>query len=64
MLLAIVITLYALVWSVPNIPTSYPSWYNLFFATLGPLRLFKHIETGRRRSGGLAVRAGGYNRTA
>jgi hypothetical protein len=46
---AAVLTLLAVVWSVPNYFASLPSWYNLFFATFGTLCLFKHLDTGLRR---------------
>ena len=35
--------------SVPIYAEGMPSWYNLFFATLGTLALLQHIDTGRRR---------------
>ena len=48
-LLSGLITLLAVVWSVPNYFAGFPSWYNLFLATWGALALLRHIETGRRR---------------
>jgi len=46
---AAAVTLLAVVWSLPNYTAAMPSWYNLFFATLGVAALFRHIETGRAR---------------
>ena len=43
------ITLLAVIWSVPNYPAAMPSWYNLFLATFGILALLEHLEDGRRR---------------
>ena len=45
---AFLVTLLAVVWSVPNYFASLPSWYNLFFATFGTLALFRHGESGRK----------------
>jgi hypothetical protein len=42
---ATLLTLLAVVWSVPLYPTSLPSWYNLYFATFGTAALFRYIET-------------------
>jgi hypothetical protein len=47
-LVAALVTLLALVWSVPNYPASMPSWYNLFCATFGVLALLKWREDGAR----------------
>lgn len=44
-----VVTLLAVVWSIPNGPSPHPSWYNLFLATFGILFLFKYLETNQRR---------------
>ena len=44
---AILLTLLATVWSVPNYFASLPSWYNLFLATLMTLALARSIETPR-----------------
>lgn len=43
-LIAAAFTFLAVAWSVPNYPTAMPSWYNLFFATLGVAALFQYIE--------------------
>lgn len=37
------LTLLAVAWSVPNYTAPMPSWYNLFFATLGVLALFCNV---------------------
>ncbi len=46
-LAASAVTLLAVLWSVPNYPSSMPSWYNLFFATFGLAALLRYLE--RRR---------------
>ena len=43
-----VVTLLAIVWSIPNYPAAVPSWYNLFFATTGVAALARYLETDRR----------------
>lgn len=43
--LAGLLTLLAVAWSVPNYFASLPSWYNLFLATFGVLALLWHVET-------------------
>ena len=43
------ITLLAVVWSVPNEFVAIPSWYNLFLAAWGVLALVRHVETGQSR---------------
>ncbi len=48
-LLAGLITLLAVAWSLPNYFAGSVSWYNLFLATWGTLALLRHVETGRRR---------------
>jgi hypothetical protein len=48
-LLAGLITLLAVAWSLPNYFAGSVSWYNLFFATWGTLALLRHVETGLRR---------------
>ena len=55
-------TLLAVAWSVPNYPSSLPSWYNLFLASGGLLALLKYTETRGSRwlcvagiCGGLSV---------
>lgn len=48
-LVAGLVTLLCLAWSVPNYSASMPSWYNLFLATFGSLALFRHIDTGGTR---------------
>jgi hypothetical protein len=42
------LTLLAVVWSLPNYFAGLPSWYNLFFATFGLWAFFKELESGRR----------------
>jgi 4-amino-4-deoxy-L-arabinose transferase-like glycosyltransferase len=44
-----VVTLLAVVWSLPNYTAPMPSWYNLFLATFGAAALFRHLEDGRPR---------------
>ena len=43
-----VVSLLAIVWSIPNYPAAVPSWYNLFFATAGVAALARYLETDRR----------------
>jgi hypothetical protein len=45
-LAAAAVTLLAVAWSVPNYPTPMPSWYNLFFATMGAAALLRYLEAG------------------
>ena len=42
-------TLLAVTWSLPNYPAAVPSWYNLFWGTLGTAALLRHLETEHRR---------------
>jgi 4-amino-4-deoxy-L-arabinose transferase-like glycosyltransferase len=58
---AVVVTLAAVFWSVPNYPAPMPSWYNLFLATAGLGALLEYITTGRRRWVLLAGLAGGLS---
>lgn len=44
-----VVVLLGVVWSVPNYFAAIPSWYNLFFATFGTLALLRHVETDQHR---------------
>jgi hypothetical protein len=60
-LAAAVVTLLAMVWSVPNYPAGMPSWYNLFCATWGLLALLRWVEDGRVRWLVLAGLAGGIS---
>lgn len=46
---AALLTLLALLWSVPNDPSPMPSWYNLFCATFGIYALARWIEERRAR---------------
>ncbi len=46
---AAIATLLCVVWSVPTYPAAMPSWYNLFFATLGTAALIRFTETEHRR---------------
>lgn len=39
-----VVTLMAVVWSMPNYSAAVPSWYNLFFATFGMAAMLKYLE--------------------
>ncbi len=48
-LVAALVTLTAVAWSVPNYFAGMPSWYNLFFSGFGTLALLKYLETDRRR---------------
>src|SRR5216683_583361 len=41
------VTLAAVAWSVPNYSAAMPSWFCLFFATLGTLALLKYIRNPR-----------------
>lgn len=47
-LLSGLITLLAVVWSLPNYFADSVSWYNLFLAAWGTWALLRHVETGRR----------------
>jgi hypothetical protein len=38
-------TLLVVAWSVPNYFASLPSWYNLFLATFGILAVLRHVDT-------------------
>jgi hypothetical protein len=55
------VTVTAVVWSVPNYPASMPSWFNLFFATFGALALLRGLEGGGRSWIVLAGVAGGIS---
>ena len=46
---ALLLTLVAAIWSVPVYPTSYATWYNLYFATFGTAALFRFSDTRRWR---------------
>jgi 4-amino-4-deoxy-L-arabinose transferase-like glycosyltransferase len=46
---AALVTLLAVVWSLPNYTAAMPSWYNLFFATFGVAALFRYLDDGRAR---------------
>jgi hypothetical protein len=56
-----VVTLLAVVWSVPNYNAALPSWYNLFFATFGVAALFRYLDVRRARWLFLAGIAGGLS---
>lgn len=43
------VTLFAVTWSVPNYFAAIPSWYNLFLGTWAGWAILRHVETGRRR---------------
>jgi hypothetical protein len=58
---ATMVTLLAVVWSVPNYFASVPSWYNLFFATFGTLALIWHAETQHIRWLFIAGLCGGFS---
>jgi hypothetical protein len=58
---ATMVTLLAVVWSVPNYFASVPSWYNLFFATFGTLALIWHAETRQIRWLFIAGLCGGFS---
>ncbi len=55
------VTLLAIVWSLPNYPSSMPSWYNLFFATFGLAALLTYLDEPRPRWLILAGLAGGFS---
>jgi hypothetical protein len=42
------VTLLLVAWSVPNYFASLPSWYNLFLATFGVLAVLRHVDTRKR----------------
>ncbi|MGH7542754.1 MAG: ArnT family glycosyltransferase [Gemmatimonadota bacterium] len=48
-LLAGLVTLLAVAWSIPNYPGATPSWYNLFFAVFCGAALLRFVETRRQR---------------
>ncbi len=59
---AMIVALLCFAWSFPVYFAGLPSWYNLFFAGLGTLALFRHLDTGERRwllaaglAGGLGI---------
>jgi hypothetical protein len=58
---AAMITLLAVVWSLPNYTAAMPSWYNLFLATFGVAALFRHLDDGRSRWLALAGVLGGLS---
>ena len=58
---AALVTVTAVVWSVPNYPASVPSWFNLFLATFGALALLRGLETERRHWFVVAGAAGGIS---
>ena len=43
------VALLAVGWSLPNYTAAMPSWYNLFLATFGLVALFQYLEDGRQR---------------
>ena len=46
---ASVISLLAVIWSVPLYPSPLPSWYNLYFATFGTAALLRYLDSRRAR---------------
>jgi hypothetical protein len=58
---AALVTITAVVWSVPNYPASVPSWFNLFCATFGALALLRGLDSGRQYWIVLAGVAGGLS---
>lgn len=58
---AALVSITALVWSVPNYPASVPSWFNLFCATFGTLALLRGLESGQRHWMVLAGACGGLS---
>src|SRR5207249_2660401 len=60
-MVAAAVTLLAVVWSFPNYFAGLPSWYNLFFATVGTLAIIRYIETQRRRWLFIAGLCGGFS---
>lgn len=59
--IAAVVALASVVWSIPNYFGSLPSWYNLFFAIFGTWSMIKFIETDRPRWLVLAGAMGGFS---
>ena len=59
--IAAVVTLLGVVWGPPNATIPWPSWYNLFFATLGLAALLRYIEDEKRRWLILAGMCGGIS---
>ncbi len=47
--LSALVVVLGIVWSVPNYPGAFPSWYNLFFATAGLLAIVIFSEGGNLR---------------
>jgi len=47
--LPVLISLLVVTFSVPNYSAAVPSWYNLFFATIGVAALLGFLETNKRR---------------
>jgi hypothetical protein len=60
---AVAFTVAIVVWSVPNYPAAMPSWFNLFFATIGVAALARWLESRRQRWLWLAGFAGGLSVT-
>jgi hypothetical protein len=55
------VTLLAVVWSVPIYPASMPSWYNMFFATFAVAALLRFLEVRTARWLFLAGLCGGFS---
>lgn len=58
---AALISLLIVTFSIPNYSAAIPSWYNLFFATMGAAALLAFLETRRRRWILLAGLCGGLS---
>jgi hypothetical protein len=58
------VMLVAAAWTLPNYSAPIPSWYNLFFATLGTAALLRYLEDPRRRWLAAAGVAGGLSTLA
>jgi hypothetical protein len=48
-LVAAALTILAVAWSLPAYPAPMPSWYNLFFATVGLWAILRFLDTSRYR---------------
>lgn len=44
---AALVTIVAVIWSVPNYPAPMPSWFNLFLATFGAWAMLRGLDTRR-----------------
>ena len=58
---AAVLTVAIVVWSVPNYSAAMPSWFNLYFATVGVAALVRWLEARRQRWLWIAGAMGGLS---